>query len=281
MIDVHTHLGGVKARFKSLKGMIYASEKDLLEYMDEVEIEASVVLPVIKPRPEIGEDIAGADRVLSVCQGYERRLIPFCCVDPRETGASQRVRDYVGKGVKGYGEHKIELKVDNPESKEIYALCGELGLPVLLHMDRVHNPDIEAFEKVVQEYPETVFIAHGPGWWREVSAEVDKAVDYPKGKVVPGGRADVMLREYRNVYGDISAGSGLNALQRDPEFAEDFVARSWRKLLYGSDFPCLDGEGKQFGPDKLHLNLLKSLKLNDEVFQAITGNNTRRLLRLR
>ncbi|PIP15908.1 MAG: amidohydrolase, partial [bacterium (Candidatus Ratteibacteria) CG23_combo_of_CG06-09_8_20_14_all_48_7] len=37
---------------------------------------------------------------------------------------------------------------------------------------------------------------------------------YPAGKVVPGGKVVAMLRHYPNLYGDLSAGSGLNALKR-------------------------------------------------------------------
>ena len=40
-----------------------------------------------------------------------------------------------------------------------------------------------------------------------------------------GGLTDRWLEEYPNVYGDLSAGSGWNALTRDPEFGPDFVRR--------------------------------------------------------
>ena len=37
------------------------------------------------------------------------------------------------------------------------------------------------------------------------------------------------------MYGDLSAGSGLNALMRDQEHARDFIQRHQDRLLYGSD----------------------------------------------
>ena len=64
---------------------------------------------------------------------------------------------------------------------------------------------------------------------------------YPKGPVTRGGLTDRYLSDYPNMYGDLSAGSGLNALTRDEAFARDFLNRHQDKLLYGSD--CSDSEG--------------------------------------
>ena len=58
---------------------------------------------------------------------------------------------------------------------------------------------------------------------------------YPKGKVTPGGWTDRYLADYPNMYADMSAGSGLNALIRDEEHARGFIERHQDKLLYGSD----------------------------------------------
>jgi predicted TIM-barrel fold metal-dependent hydrolase len=45
------------------------------------------------------------------------------------------------------------------------------------------------------------------------------------------------------MYGDLSAGSGLNALTRDEDFTRDFLTRHQDKLLYGSDCSDVDGAG--------------------------------------
>jgi hypothetical protein len=56
------------------------------------------------------------------------------------------------------------------------------------------------------------------------------------------GRTD--QSDYANLYGDLSAGSGANAMTRDPDFAQDFLERHYMKLLWGSDCPCRDGKGE-------------------------------------
>ena len=65
---------------------------------------------------------------------------------------------------------------------------------------------IEAFERAVSACPETTFIAHAPGFWAHISGDgrFEKET-YPEGPVLPGGKAVKMLREYTNLYADLSA----------------------------------------------------------------------------
>jgi len=44
--------------------------------------------------------------------------------------------------------------------------------------------------------------------------------------------------------GDLSAGSGLNAMQRDEDHAREFLERHQDRLLYGSDCSDRIGTGK-------------------------------------
>ncbi|MGH2370665.1 MAG: hypothetical protein ACRDI2_21010, partial [Chloroflexota bacterium] len=75
-------------------------------------------------------------------------------------------------------EHKVRLPIDVPESQAIYRLCGELGLPVLLHFEyRNYNYNVEAFEQVLRAHPATVFIGHAQAWWANVSAAVPRDPD--------------------------------------------------------------------------------------------------------
>jgi predicted TIM-barrel fold metal-dependent hydrolase len=105
------------------------------------------------------------------------------------------------------------------------------------------NTGIERFESVVKAYPKATFIGHAQTWWCNISADVDPTVLYPKGPVKPGGLTDRLLSDYENLYSDLSAGSCVNALTRDPDFAQGFLDRHYRKLIWGSDCPCRDGKG--------------------------------------
>ena len=55
----------------------------------------------------------------------------------------------------------------------------------------------------------------------EISGD-DEHGGYPAGPV-PGGRVVELMRKYPNLLGDLSAGSGLNAIMRDRKFGISFL----------------------------------------------------------
>jgi predicted TIM-barrel fold metal-dependent hydrolase len=114
---------------------------------------------------------------------------------------------------------------------------------VLMHWQhRMYNYGFERFSKVLERYPRVTFIGHAQTWWANVDRRhADQSVLYPKGPVTPGGLTDRYLGDHPNLYGDLSAGSGLNALTRDEAFTRSFLVRHQDKLLFGSD--CSDHVG--------------------------------------
>jgi len=89
--------------------------------------------------------------------------------------------------------------------------------------------------------------------------------------VQPGGAVDRLLAEYDNLYADLSAGSGYNAMTRDPEFTRGFIERHWRKLLWGTDIVGVGDELPQVA-------WLRNLDVSDDVREAIGAGNARRVL---
>ena len=89
------------------------------------------------------------------------------------------------------------------------------------------------------------FLGHAQRWWANIDRAYrdDPAQLYPTGPVTPGGLTDRYLSDYANCYGDLSAGSGLNALTRDEGFTRDFLTRHQDKLIFGSDCSDADGSG--------------------------------------
>jgi predicted TIM-barrel fold metal-dependent hydrolase len=174
--------------------------------------------------------------------------------------------------------------------RQVYEVAAEFNVPVLLHFqDGTSNSGFIRLPAILKEYSKTVFIGHANSWWAHISAEVDDKVSYPKGPVKPGGLTDRMLAEYPNIYGDLSANSGRNALARDPDFAAGFLARHQNKLMFGSDCPCRDGNGTgQVSQEPLikgkcvareTLTALKQLT-SAEVFRRITWGNGVKLLKI-
>ena len=175
---------------------------------------------------------------------YPNMFVRFACSDVAESSCEDVLRGTVHRGAIGFGELKFHVAVDSPEMHRVYKLAEELQVPVLLHFQyEMYNTGLERFESILKAYPKVTFVAHAQTWWGNVSAELDPTVMYPTGRVKPGGLSDRLLSDYANVYGDLSANSGLNAITRDPDFAQDFLERHHAKLLWGSDCACRDGKG--------------------------------------
>lgn len=230
MIDCHLHIGHFER-----------SPQDTINHMDGIGACCAYVMPV-----EDRDRLPGhpTEAVLALAKDFPSRVLPGCCVDPRDENALDRARKYHEQGCVGFGELKVGLACNDPRSVALFKLCGELGLPVTLHFEeRNYNTDFGAFEEVLNTCSNTVFIGHAQTWWANISAKVPEGDYYPQGKVTPGGLIDHWLRDYPNLYGDLSAGSGLNALTRDPDFTPGFLDRHEHKLLFATDCPCIDGKG--------------------------------------
>lgn len=275
-VDVHTHLGQTWNSTEPL------SAGELLKWMDANEISQAVVLPLVSP--ESSSYPLTTDFVLAETQPHRDRLIPFCSVDPRTSyrgglaGLVAMLKKYVDRGAKGFGEHKPGVRIDDPRNMTIYAACGELGLPLLFHLDAERNldaPGLPGLEKALKENPRTPFIGHGPGWWASISDKVSEAdlARYPDGPVTPGGAIDRLMEKYPNLYGDLSAGSGAGAISRDMAFGREFLIRRANRVMFGTDFLAPGQEVPQ-------LTLMRRLQLPAEVEARIFRDNARKLLGL-
>ena len=280
MIDFHQHIGHMGRTLEQT-----------LAHQEAHGIARSVVLPIdntATPPENWPSEIA-----LEAARDYPDRLVAFVHVDPKKKDALDAIRRGRDLGARGFGEHKVRLPVDAPESLAIYELCGELGLPVLLHFEYGnYNYNFDAFPDVLRRHSKTTFVAHAQAWWANISADApnDPAAPgfsaYTKGPVVPGGLSDRWLGEFPNLYCDLSAGSGLNGLTRDPEFTRGFLERHSRKLLWATDCPCRDGRGdwgdrgqQQCYAEK-SLPVVRELAPSTEVFDLITRGNAERILGL-
>jgi predicted TIM-barrel fold metal-dependent hydrolase len=164
---------------------------------------------------------------------------------PDLAGAAREIEGYLKRGAKVIGEQKFGVACDSPEMQNIYALAGEYGVPVLMHWQyNMYNYGLDRFHRMLEKFPRVKFVGHAQRWWANIDRNhSEPSASYPKGRVIAGGLTDRYLSDYPNMYGDLSAGSGLNALTRDEEFARDFVRRHRDRLVFGSDCSCHDGGG--------------------------------------
>lgn len=223
------------------------------------------------------------------------RMTFFASVDASRPDAINALKLAHKDGAIGFGELKSMVPCDGPEMRRIYDLAAERKIPVLLHFQegppgQVFNGGIGRFAAILKAYPKTTFIGHANSFWANLSTDAPPDEAYPKGKIKRGGITDKLLADYPNLYGDLSANSGRNALGRDPEFAADFLKRHQDKLMFGSDCPCQDGQGAgQVSKEawiagkcvaRETLTALKQLTNSASLFRKITHDNATRLFQL-
>ncbi|MCW3107481.1 MAG: Amidohydrolase, partial [Segetibacter sp.] len=162
---------------------------------------------------------------------------------PDMRDALYEIEKYLKLGAVMIGELKFGVECDSAEMQKIYQLAQAYEVPVLMHWQyQMYNYGYERFYKMLEKYPKVNFIGHAQTWWANIDKNhKDQAMLYPKGAVTEGGITDRYLRDYPNMYGDLSAGSGLNALTRDEVQARQFLERHQDKLIFGSD--CEDPSG--------------------------------------
>jgi uncharacterized protein len=184
------------------------------------------------------------ERAASLVAKSPDRFVRFTNADVRKPECAALIRTALKNGATGIGELKYPVQADGPEMRRVYEVAAEFRVPVLLHFEEGNfNSGFARLPALLKAHPNTVFIGHGQSWWAHISAEVGNETGYPAGRIEPGGLTDKLLADYPNIYGDLSANSGRNALARDSDFAAAFLARHRSKLMFGCDCPCRDGHG--------------------------------------
>jgi len=192
------------------------------------------------------------ERAKGLAEKYPGRFVRSASVNVSRADATDVLTKAVNDGAVMIGELKDHVEADGPEMKRMYALAAELRVPVLIHFQDVPHyanegvfaAGFKRFEAMLKAYPNTTFIAHADEFWANISAAYHGEAAYPAGPITPGGLSDRLLSDYPNLYADLSANSGNNALSRSPEFTKAFLDRHQDKLIFGSDCNCLDGRGK-------------------------------------
>lgn len=268
IIDSHVHIGYYGKTRNPLKDWGKVCLNVLLDYLYSKGVSKAILLPCESYERIYAGYGAFTEDALCLQWLFPETFMAFCSVDPRDFSLEFKIH-YYSELCYGFGEHKVGLPIDHYLNQKVYSLCGKYELPVLIHMNDNYNYDtigLRGLEHVAKKYSNTIFILHGPGWWREISSNVEK-IDYPRGRISREGRVQYLLREYDNIYADLSAFSGYNALARDLDYAKHFLVEFSRKLVYGSDL--LDF----FNPRKSLLKLLVSLNLPDATYSKILHEN--------
>jgi uncharacterized protein len=288
-IDIHSHAYLFPGPPHDGHTTFCTPEEVLIRY-DEIGIEYGVLLPLIGPETYLPQS---NEEILETCKRYPDRFIPFCNIDPRgmlntvESDFSIWIDWYIDHGFKGVGELMPNLPFTDPKVLNLMSYIDQAGLPLTFDGNGVlgsgyglyDEPGLPQLEYCLKRFPNIKFLGHGPGFWAEIAKLRDDAdmQRYPSYPVDPEGAVPRLLREYDNMLGDLSAGSGFNALDRDHDYAIKFLNEFQDKLYFGTDICCFE----QVMPLADFLRKLNQKgHLSDDAFYKIARGNAEQLLNL-
>jgi predicted TIM-barrel fold metal-dependent hydrolase len=279
IIDIHQHVG-------------YTGRLDeaLIAHQRAMGATMTILLPAGRPVKTASTHDGVSNGLQAQCLGNDacfrlarahRQAFAFGANEvPDLSDAPQVIDGYLRRGAVIIGEQKFGVECDSPEMQKIYRLAEARHVPVLMHWQfEMYNYGFERFYKMLEKYRRVNFIGHAQTWWANIDKNNrDQTVMYPKGPVTAGGLTDKYLGDYPNMYGDLSAGSGLNALTRDEDFTRDFLVRHQDKLLFGSD--CTDVEGS--GPacqGAQTISTIRRLAASKKIERQLLYENAKKLFR--
>ena len=200
---------------------------------------------------------------------------------PDIAGAREEIETYLKLGAIGIGEQKFPVECDSAHIEKIATIAQEYDVPVLLHFQhKAYNLKFDRFHRILEKFPKVNFIGHAQTWWGNIDLQHKQEVMYPEGKVTRGGITDRLLADYPNMYGDLSAGSGLNSLLRDEDHTRGFLDRHQNKLMFGSDCDDSVGHGKDCQGART-IATVRRLAPDLTVQKKIFYENAKRVMKLR
>lgn len=308
VIDIHNHLGRLGDTQK------YLDEMDKAGVWMCVSLDANSKDDAYKNHLKVSQSISKERFILFFRPDFSR-------IDEPNFGLNEakKLEEAVRLGVRGLKINKalgLELrdktgnlvKVDDPRIDPIWAKCGELGIPVAIHVS-----DPKAFFTPIDKYNERFdeLGAH-PNWAffdrdkytyskEEILNQRNRVFARHPNTIFIGahvatlpeelGRVAMWLEQYTNLYIDIDA--RISELGRQPYTARRFLIKYQDRVLFGTDTPCdaeayriyyrfLETDDEYIDPSGgHHLQgrwMIYGLYLPDDVLEKLYNKNALKIL---
>ncbi len=248
LIDCHVHTR-LKPGPPRRVGGTWATPDQLVEMLTARGIGRALLLPIVSP--ECAHDFSTVEECLEAVALHPDFFIPAMNIDPRMDSNSgdadfgHLMDHYMALGCRSIGELMANLPLNDERVWNLFRQAEERRLPITFHLaiqDRgmyglIDDSGLPLLEEALRAFPSLPFIGHSQPFWAEISAFVPEAQrnGYPTGPVLQDGAVVRLMRECPNLYGDLSAGSGYNAISRDPEFGFRFLEEFQDRLFFGTD----------------------------------------------
>jgi predicted TIM-barrel fold metal-dependent hydrolase len=311
VIDIHNHLR---------RGLAQGIYDQYVEAMNEagvwmvIDLDGNSVEDGYKNHVAGAAEVDAADRI----KVYFRP--DFSRIDEKNWGESEaaRLEDAVlNGGVRGLKINKAlglsykdasgeVFPVDDPRIDPIWAKCGELGIPVMIHVSdpvAFHYGPVDRFNERYEEL-QTMNSFYGeayPYTKEEIMAQRNRMIAKHPETIFIGahvcdlaedlGRVSMWLDQYPNYYVDISA--RINELGRQPYTARRFMIQHQDRILFGTDtaptaeafrlyYRVLETDDEYFDTTPAHKLqgrwMVYGLNLPDEVLEKVYNKNALKIM---
>src|SRR5215813_14281798 len=269
VIDIHQHTD-----------YAHRTDEQLIAHQRKMGVTKTVLLPSgYKQTP--GLEVGGNESCINLSRQHPKEFVYFGNELPDIPTTRQSIEKYLKKGAIGIGEQKFAVDCDSPHMQLVAEIARDHHVPVLMHFQHdTYNLHIERLQNLVAKFPTVNFIGHAQTWWSNIDRNSDQKTMYPSGKLTPGGISDRLLSDYPNMYGDLSARSGLNSMTRDEDHAREFLKHHQNKLMFGSDCTCTLGEGDKCLGAQI-LAAVRRLAPDTEIQRKILHQNAMKIMKVK
>lgn len=259
-IDIHIHTS--KDSGHKINGQELINKDQMIKSMAKRGVDKSVLMSSSAKE----SDLLSNDELRQICQDSDRFY--YMSMVDFEKDIYEQLKREKDLGSIGVGELVYNKPFNSSEIFELLEAAESLEMPVLFHM----SPQIGKYygvydlkglpylEEALKKFKNLIFIGHSQAFWCEISKYDDNDPSYrdsyPEGPVVEG-RIGELMRKYPNLYADLSANSGANAIMRDKDYGISFIKEFSDRLFFGTDtynkdqeFP-LDAYLEKLGQDGL------------------------------
>lgn len=247
-IDTHLHLAFENTERGNRKISTY---REMLPHFEKLNIVKGIVVT--------GGSLLAAfpqnEECMSIYRADPAHYAWMCSPEPLDADSVyETLRAHKANGAVGVGELTCNLPLNDPALHALFDAAGKLELPITLHMSPavgcsygvVDEPGLPLLEQCLKQFTDTVFVGHSACFWCEISGDAPTDIkgrnSYPTGPVTPGGRIAELLEKYPNLYCDLSATSGGQAITRDEAYGLAFLERFSDRMIFATDMMNVGGE---------------------------------------
>ena len=292
IIDIHAHC--YRKPFLNMPGSDpWPTPENLLPRYDKLGVDKAVIQLLIGPEfylPTTNED------ALEIAATYPDRFIPFCNIHPQAFGNSPFTKlekvmmRYKEAGCKGIGEVIVNRHFTDPFMQNFFRAIEETDFPMTIHVAHragncygiIDEPGLPELDETLSRFPNLKILGHAMSFWSEIGPldTIYGRAGYPKGKITEDGALVKIMRKHPNLYGDLSAGSGANALTRDPEYAVKFMTEFQDRLCFGIDICSANERPADHKLLDFMNKMLADNCISREIYDKIMYKNAVALLKL-